>query len=73
MELALAESIPDVGSSRKSTSGFLASAMAMESRRFKPLDKPRTKALPALVCCASVRPTSSIRASIDFFFSEEDR
>eukprot|EP00967_Tisochrysis_lutea_P042824 scaffold51559_cov31-Tisochrysis_lutea.AAC.3 len=54
IEEALAESIPEVGSSRKSTWGCLANAMAIESRRLRPLERPRMKALPALTCWDSM-------------------
>mmetsp|Transcript_11008 Transcript_11008/g.23536 ORF Transcript_11008/g.23536 Transcript_11008/m.23536 type:complete len:259 (-) Transcript_11008:472-1248(-) len=49
MLAAAAASRPDVGSSRKTTCGRLESAMASESRRFCPPDRPLKKTLPALV------------------------
>mmetsp|Transcript_11007 Transcript_11007/g.23532 ORF Transcript_11007/g.23532 Transcript_11007/m.23532 type:complete len:95 (+) Transcript_11007:728-1012(+) len=70
---AAAASRPEVGSSRKTTRGFLHRATASESRRFWPPDKPFTNWFPALVCWQLVRPISSIRLSIASSRSDVDR
>eukprot|EP00966_Prymnesium_polylepis_P070851 1646283-Prymnesium_polylepis.1 len=58
IDAADAASRPDVGSSRKTTLGFLHSAMPSDSRRFCPPDSPLKNSLPARVCCAPSSPTS---------------
>eukprot|EP00967_Tisochrysis_lutea_P042825 scaffold51559_cov31-Tisochrysis_lutea.AAC.4 len=60
---AAAESRPDVGSSRMSTLGSLTRTIASANLRFCPPDRPLKSALPALVCCAEVRPVASSSAS----------
>ena len=63
MRTALAESTPDVGSSRNRMLGRLTSASATDRRRLLPLDRPRVIALPARVSMKSSRPTARARSS----------
>jgi hypothetical protein len=69
MLAAAALSRPLVGSSRKSTSGDLSSATAMESRRFWPPDRPVMKMLPHLVSAHSERPIVDSRFSTRSVFA----
>mmetsp|Transcript_4291 Transcript_4291/g.16791 ORF Transcript_4291/g.16791 Transcript_4291/m.16791 type:complete len:92 (+) Transcript_4291:150-425(+) len=54
---AAAASSPEVGSSRKMTSGCFTSATAMLSRRFCPPDKPLMNSVPARVSAQLSRPS----------------
>ena len=56
--LAVKESRPDVGSSRKSTEGLVMSAMAMLVRLACPPEMPLTIALPTTTSLASHSPSS---------------
>ena len=63
MRTALAESTPDVGSSRNRMFGRLTSASATDRRRLLPLDRPRVISLPARVSMKSCSPTARARSS----------
>ena len=69
MDAAAAASSPDVGSSRNSTSGFDSSAMARESLRFCPPDRPEKNAFPTFVSAQPVSPMVASTASTRAVFS----
>ena len=65
IDAADAASSPDVGSSRNTTCGFLHSAVASESRRFWPPDRPLNSSFPARVCSHPSSPVSTSSLSLN--------
>jgi hypothetical protein len=63
MRTALAESTPEVGSSRNKMFGCLTSASATDRRRLLPLDRPLVISLPARVSMKSSSPTARAMSS----------
>ena len=63
MRTALAESTPEVGSSRNKMFGLLTSASATDRRRLLPLDRPLVISLPARVSMKSSSPTARAMSS----------
>ncbi|XP_020105768.1 uncharacterized protein LOC109722227 [Ananas comosus] len=72
---ALAESSPEVGSSRKSSTGSWTISAPMDTRRRSPPDTPRWDSSPMMVDAAGRSPSWSIRARTRarFFSRGSDR
>jgi len=72
IDAAAAASSPEVGSSRKTTRGFLHSATPSESRRFCPPDNPLKNWFPAFTSATPSIPVCANSFCTNVSRSEED-